>query len=386
MTRKMKDIIGKRLNIYREKPVVSHGLIGNLGTGVVNVPGRTGVIYVTAMDGAVSEVVNRRVPSVLRTPVLYGRDPGDMPNTLQVLSPWDVYAGMSENNPANGTPYHHEQHQWPQGDTVYVGSEQILPSLYYPGTELKVKVYPGNYYTTTGWLQEKHILTVDLSAVSPALAANECRMVLIVIDKDGAAAARVGSIVTGWATLAASDIPLPEVGDNAICAVKMFYGQTVFRMDGNNNDFIDLRWTGVANGATLIGDGAVTNAKMADMVQATFKGRATGAGTGAPVDLTAHQAALILGGTGSYCAVATRTNDYTLTVNDYLVVLSGTTARTFTLPAATGSGQTYRIANESTATLTVDGAGAETIKGALTQTLYQGEDLIITDYVIGAWA
>jgi uncharacterized Zn-binding protein involved in type VI secretion len=293
---------------------------------------------------------------------------------------------MSDNNPANGTPYHREQHQWPQGDTVYVGSEQIMLSLYYPGAGLKVKIYPGNYLTTTGFLEQKHILTVDLSAVTPALVADECRMVLIAINKYGAAAARAGSIVTGWANLSAADIPMPEAGDNTICAVKMFYGQKVFRMNGNNNDFIDLRWTGVANGATLIGDGAVTNAKLADMAQATIKGRAAGSGTGAPVNLTAREAALILGGTGCYCAAATKTSDYTLTVNDTLVVLSGATARAFTLPPATGSGQTYRIANESTAALTVDADASETIKGALTQTLYTGESLIITDYAAGTWA
>jgi hypothetical protein len=41
---------------------------------------------------------------------------------------------------------------------------------------------------------------------------------------------------------------------------------------------------------------AVTNAKLAQMVQATIKGRASGAGTGDPSDLTAAQVATILSG------------------------------------------------------------------------------------------
>lgn len=41
--------------------------------------------------------------------------------------------------------------------------------------------------------------------------------------------------------------------------------------------------------ATTISSSAVTNDKLADMAQATIKGRAAGAGTGAPVDLTAAQ-------------------------------------------------------------------------------------------------
>lgn len=47
-------------------------------------------------------------------------------------------------------------------------------------------------------------------------------------------------------------------------------------------------WAQVAS-AVAIPDGTITNAKMANMAQATFKGRAAGAGTGAPQDLTPAQ-------------------------------------------------------------------------------------------------
>lgn len=43
-----------------------------------------------------------------------------------------------------------------------------------------------------------------------------------------------------------------------------------------------------------IADGAVTNAKLAQMAEQTIKGRAVGAGTGAPQDLTPNQASTIL--------------------------------------------------------------------------------------------
>jgi hypothetical protein len=52
-------------------------------------------------------------------------------------------------------------------------------------------------------------------------------------------------------------------------------------------------------GSTTLADGSVTNAKLANMAQATFKGRAAGAGTGAPADLTATQAKAILALTAS---------------------------------------------------------------------------------------
>ena len=47
-------------------------------------------------------------------------------------------------------------------------------------------------------------------------------------------------------------------------------------------------------GTASLTDGNVTNAKLANMAEATVKGRAAGAGTGVPVDLTATQATAIL--------------------------------------------------------------------------------------------
>jgi hypothetical protein len=51
---------------------------------------------------------------------------------------------------------------------------------------------------------------------------------------------------------------------------------------------------GSGSQAATIANSAVTNAKMANMAQATVKGRASGAGTGAPTDLSDSQVASIL--------------------------------------------------------------------------------------------
>lgn len=49
-----------------------------------------------------------------------------------------------------------------------------------------------------------------------------------------------------------------------------------------------------AHGTSEISDGAVTSAKLANMTEASVKGRAVGAGTGAPTDLSAAQLAAIV--------------------------------------------------------------------------------------------
>lgn len=62
--------------------------------------------------------------------------------------------------------------------------------------------------------------------------------------------------------------------------------------DGGNDHTLMTTDTELATAG--LADGAVTNAKMADMAESTIKGRAADAGTGAPVDLTATQVVTLL--------------------------------------------------------------------------------------------
>jgi hypothetical protein len=78
-------------------------------------------------------------------------------------------------------------------------------------------------------------------------------------------------------------------------------------------------------GTTELTDGTVTNAKLANMAEGTIKGRALSAGTGAPTDLTASQAAAIVGTAA-------------LNVNTTAVGNAGTgedVIATYTIPAGT---------------------------------------------------
>lgn len=92
--------------------------------------------------------------------------------------------------------------------------------------------------------------------------------------------------------------------------------------------------------AATIANSAVTNAKMADMAAATIKGRANGAGTGAPTDLTAAQTNTIVG-----------TSDLTLTK---------ALATTQTTDSSTGNIDTLTTTNIASIRLT---GAAPTLRG-----------------------
>ena len=88
-------------------------------------------------------------------------------------------------------------------------------------------------------------------------------------------------------------------------------------------------------------------------------------------------------------AVAEKSADYTATVTDEVLMFDATLAvRVCTLPAATGSGREFVIgkSDSSVNTVTIDGAGAETINGVATKVLnVQYEVYSIVDYASGKW-
>jgi hypothetical protein len=81
---------------------------------------------------------------------------------------------------------------------------------------------------------------------------------LIVVDDSGTFVARPGALVAEQASpfisaymmLTDADIPEPVAGDHTICGVKLYYGQTTLRCNGNVNDFIDLRFSGASGGGS----------------------------------------------------------------------------------------------------------------------------------------
>ena len=101
--------------------------------------------------------------------------------------------------------------------------------------------------------------------------------------------------------------------------------------------------TSTGDGATVIVNDAVSNTKLANMVQATIKGRASGAGTGDPVDLTATQVRTILNVENGATADQTLSKTFTLetpTATDDITIFRTDVAITVVEVIAVSTGTT----------------------------------------------
>lgn len=83
--------------------------------------------------------------------------------------------------------------------------------------------------------------------------------------------------------------------------------------------------------------------------------------------------------------VAEKTDTYSATTSDHVLVCNKGTAMTINLPAATGTGRDLVIKNIGAGVVTVDGDGAETIDGETTQALSQWDSMTIVDKSAGNW-
>jgi hypothetical protein len=88
---------------------------------------------------------------------------------------------------------------------------------------------------------------------------------------------------------------------------------------------------------------------------------------------------------GRCLGVVVKTDTYTATSDDNVIVCNKASAMTINLPAATGTGREYIIKNINTGLVTIDGNGSETIDGSTTASIMQWESAQIVDYSSGAW-
>jgi hypothetical protein len=230
--------IEKSIQKLREqnKRVEIPAFLGDL-SGVVKADDNNSV-YVVLFNGEVQVVRNDKLPPIPRLPVIIGNDKKD--STMRVLRMREAFSDP----PYVNIPAHADKtHQWPQVDTLWVKPEQFLSGIAIPSTGMIVE-FVGFVYYLSGW----HLLntqSIDLTAYIPADGAN---YVLVQADVDKVISFVEGTTKASREVLEYADIPIPNVGQKPLFAVKMYKGQTHIIKAKSTSDIVDLRFAGFASG------------------------------------------------------------------------------------------------------------------------------------------
>lgn len=141
---------------------------------------------------------------------------------------------------ARGVMEHAPTHSAYSNDPVWVWGDQFMPWLCTPAG-LTLKIYRCGYWQTdtNGWV-EATIEILNLATHKPTSGA---RYALVEVDTDGALLVTDGTPVASLDVLALTDIPDPTAGRLALCAVRMYAGQTKITKNSTGKDVVDLRFS-----------------------------------------------------------------------------------------------------------------------------------------------
>lgn len=310
-------------------------LVGD-GAGTIEVPGQPNLWYVRPVGTDIPMPVYRgSAPAQEGYPIYVGQDVYNR-RWLRILGT-NIEAlaggGLPGSSVIQTVDPHAASHLITGTDPVWIDARQVVNVLAYATTGMTVHV-------NSGWVIVDNqpvpvsAADVDMTASIPGSGASYS---LIVADTDGALSVIDGTAASTLLDLGPDDVPVIPGGYAAIGLVRLWDGQTELSRSSTSPDVTPLYLAQIATGGA------------------------------------------------SYSKVVIKTNNYTATASDNVIIANKGTAITITLPEATGSGLTLVIKSIGAGTCTIEGDDTDTIDGELNQALDQWESAQIVDYVAGAW-
>lgn len=207
-----------------------------------------GVIYCRLSNGQVISAVNSIAPLIFDYPVTVGRNPKNQYwEVIEIRQPYAVPL-------QGGLVDHHETHEYPNRDTVFVHGEQFLPFDVLPDQDnaFHVNIYGGVVtINDTRYLIDNQ--TMDLSAYALSTGA---KWLLLEINSSGELDVVLSADYGSKEALTPDLVPPPDESAWDMCAIKFYAGQATLQRNPNGtDDFLDLRW-----GRSAVRPGSDTNA------------------------------------------------------------------------------------------------------------------------------
>lgn len=214
---------------------------GNLGdqAGIVEVPGQPGIVSVSLLTEVVQCYAEPAIPRVPGLPVMVGYSQ-EQPALLQVIA---VRAGGLELAlGGNQLGSHHAQHEWPQADTVFVNTRQMLPLRITIVPPWGVTFWPGHVWIGPALYEiQAPEEEFDLQALVPTTT-GKARLIWFTLDSSGVITQIDGSEVD-QEDLTPSALPtFPADTWYILGAIRLFYGQTTLSEAISGTDVLDLRF------------------------------------------------------------------------------------------------------------------------------------------------
>ena len=241
MDPELSRMFNKKLSDYQQSLIENASLAyAGDGSGVVNVPGRVGYIYVRIGNSPPVQVFNKRIVAVSDMPVWIGYDPLDR-FQLQVLSSAVVQIDNENGYAGNSLTYHAAQHAFLGGDPVFIDKRQVLPGRlgpYASGSASAVIEIQPDILFIHGSVVNIPYQVVDLTSYIPASGSSV--YVCVSVSGSGQINITSGSVIMG------NPPPLstvPAIPDGNIClGFVRLYGGMTYTFDGAEyTDFLDTR-------------------------------------------------------------------------------------------------------------------------------------------------
>ena len=204
-------------------------------SGVVDVPGEPGKIYVTDSESHVQKVWNATSANVAGHVAFIKK----VDKRLQVTSLWDIYSNFIYPKVAP----HHYLHEWAAAgtDIIRVWAEQWMPWKVEPIGSFTIRIYQNPFRTSIGW-QDGGTSDIDLSVGGHIpVVAGSGRYVLLTLDTSGSFVLTDGTPQADYHDLTINDVPDPPAGNKYLFAIRLYEGQTELVYNPTMSDFIDLR-------------------------------------------------------------------------------------------------------------------------------------------------
>lgn len=220
MPKSIKQLIRRDIDTYAPEWIDRQPVLLGDYTATVQT-GTPGMFYTRQYNGKVIEVYNAaNVPPTFDLHVIVGRKKS-LPAIWQIIEIRETYLTPAGSGQIG---YHHTQHEFPAGDTVWVRRKQQieLTVLVSDAAGFIVTVYGGVGNSTAG-LTQVSTQFVDLSSYVVTAGA---KFVSIETDEDGVLSLNEGVVFGAPEIATLNDVPAPVPGKGTVAAVLFYDGQS----------------------------------------------------------------------------------------------------------------------------------------------------------------